>query len=328
MNVISLFSGAGGLDLGFLQAGFNIILANEFDKTIWPTYELNFKTPLIKGDLRKISPKAFPKCDGIIGGPPCQSWSEAGNSKGINDPRGRLFFEYIKIINQIKPLFFVIENVPGITAKKHITSFNAIKYSLEKSGYALHIKILNAVDYKVPQTRKRLFIIGFQKALDIPFEFPKPFSTKLTLKNAIWDLRINATPSHDNKPKTSQNIIPNHEYLITSYSTQYLSRNRVRSWDEPSFTIPASARHVPQHPQAPKMIKIDQDKFIFNPKYIHLYRRLSVRECARIQTFPDNFYFKYSKISDGYKMVGNAVPPKLSYAIASQIIKAFKAKHK
>lgn len=322
MNVISLFSGAGGLDLGFLQAGFNIILANESDKTIWPTYELNFSTPLIKDDLRKISTKAFPKCDGIIGGPPCQSWSDAGNLKGINDPRGILFFEYIKIIKQINPLFFVIENVPGIASKKHIAPFNAIKYLLEKSGYILHIKTLNAIDYKVPQTRKRLFIVGFQKKLNIPFKFPKPSPLKLTLKDAIWDLRINALPWRK-KHLTSQNIMPNHEYLIEPYSPRYLTRNRVRSWNEPSFTIPASARHIPQHPQAPKMVKIKENKFIFNPQHIHLYRRLSVRECARIQTFPDDFHFKYSKITDGYKMVGNAVPINLAFAIANQIKMGF-----
>lgn len=97
MNIISLFSGAGGLDLGFEKAGYNIVMANEFDKTIWETYEKNHSAPLLKGDICNIADDDFPACDGIIGGPPCQSWSEAGSLRGINDPRGKLFYQYIRI---------------------------------------------------------------------------------------------------------------------------------------------------------------------------------------------------------------------------------------
>jgi modification methylase haeIII len=119
MNLVSLFSGAGGLDLGFERAGFNILVANEYDKTIWETYEKNHKTKLIKGDICGIPSDMFPKCDGIIGGPPCQSWSEAGSLKGIEDPRGQLFYQYIRILKDKQPRFFLAENVKGMMAKRH-----------------------------------------------------------------------------------------------------------------------------------------------------------------------------------------------------------------
>ena len=322
MEIISLFSGAGGLDLGFEKAGFNIIWANEFDKTIWKTYEKNFKnTFLDKKSIVDIKEKEIPNCVGIVGGPPCQSWSEAGNLKGIEDHRGQLFFELIRVIRAKKPLFFLAENVQGMLFKRHSKALEQIKKYFIESGYDLYLQLLNAKDYLVPQDRKRVFFVGFRKDLNIKhFSFPTPYEKKLTLKDVIWDLKDNALSAleknYSNKEKC---IVPNHEYFVGDFSTMYMSRNRVRSWDEPSFTIQASGRHAPLHPQAPKMIKIDKDKMIFKPRYDHLYRRLSVRECARIQTFPDNFIFYYDKINDGYKMVGNAVPVQLSYILAEHI---------
>jgi len=330
MQIISLFSGAGGLDLGFEQAGFNIIWANEFDKTIWETYEKNFRnTFLDKRSIVEIKESEIPECIGIIGGPPCQSWSEAGNLKGIEDHRGQLFFELIRIIRAKKPLFFLAENVQGMLFKRHSQALEQIKKHFTESGYDLFIKLLNAKDYLVPQDRKRVFFIGFRKDLGInDFKFPEIFSEKKTLKDAIWDLKDNAIPAleknHSNKEKC---IIPNHEYFVGDFSTIYMSRNRVRSWEEPSFTIQASGRHAPLHPQAPKMIKVGKDKMIFKPGHEYLYRRLSVRECARIQTFPDDFIFFYDKVNDGYKMVGNAVPVKLSYFLANTIQQTLKNKN-
>ncbi|HFB99926.1 MAG TPA: DNA (cytosine-5-)-methyltransferase, partial [Phaeodactylibacter sp.] len=145
---------------------------------------------------------------------------------------------------------------------------------------------------------------------------------KITLKDAIGDLQYSEIPAKEKNYTNGENCkIPNHEYMIGGFSSMYMSRNRVRSWDEVSFTIQAGGRHAPIHPQAPKMKFIEQDKRIFVPKKEHLYRRLTVRECARIQTFPDNFIFYYDKIADGYKMIGNAVPVRLGRAIALQIKK-------
>ncbi|MEX1376511.1 MAG: DNA cytosine methyltransferase [Eubacteriales bacterium] len=326
MDLISLFSGAGGMDLGFAKAGFNIVIANEYDKTIWQTYEYNHNTPLLKKDIRKISSDEFPdNCDGIIGGPPCQSWSEAGALRGINDERGQLFFEYIRILRDKQPKFFVAENVSGMLSKRHSKAVKNIIHHFETAGmgYNVYVKTLNANDYNVPQDRKRVFYIGFRKDLNInDFEFPSPIEPKSTLKDSIWDLKNTALPSLDKNKTNGENcVVSNHEYFTGNYSTIYMSRNRVRNWDEPSYTIQASGRQAPQHPQAPKMLKIEKNKRIFVPESESLYRRLSIRECARIQTFPDNFIFYYNSLQDGYKMIGNAVPVELAYHVALKIKK-------
>ena len=319
-KILSLFAGAGGLDLGFEKAGFNIVYANEYDKSIWETYEKNHKTPLDHRDIRKIDSTELPDCDGIIGGPPCQSWSEAGALKGINDSRGQLFFDFIRILKDKKPKFFVAENVSGMLSKRHQEAVDKFISMFEESGYEMHIKLLNANDYNVPQDRLRVFYVGFRKDLKVDFEFPKPFKHKPTLKDTIYDLKDNAIPALEkNKTNGSNCKFPNHEYMIGGYSTIYMSRNRVREWDEPSFTIQAGGRHAPIHPQAPKMIQIDKNKRIFVPGKEELYRRLSVRECARIQTFPDDFIFYYNDIATAYKMIGNAVPVNLAKAVAKQI---------
>ena len=320
MNIISLFSGAGGLDLGFKKAGFNIIWANEYDKTIWETYKNNHNTPLDCRDIRNISSDEIPECDGIIGGPPCQSWSEAGAQRGIDDSRGKLFYEFIRILKDKQPKFFVAENVSGMLADLHKEAVKNILHHFENAGYNITVNLVNAADYDVPQDRKRVFYIGFRKDLNINYEFPSAKGKKITLKEAIWDLKDTAIKAKD-KNKTNGDLcaISNHEYMNGGFSTIYMSRNRVRSWDEQSFTIQAGGRHAPIHPQAPKMLFVEKNKRIFVPGKEELYRRLSVRECARIQTFPDNFKFYYEDIADGYKMVGNAVPVMLAYHVAESI---------
>lgn len=321
MNIISLFSGAGGMDLGFGKAGFNILWANEYDKTIWETYEKNHATPLDRRDIRCISSEEIPNCDGIIGGPPCQSWSEAGAQRGIEDSRGKLFYEFIRILSDKQPKFFVAENVSGMLADIHREAVQNILGHFKNAGYNVTLNLANAADYDVPQDRKRVFYIGFRKDLDINYNFPKPSEYKLTLKDAIYDLKDSAIKARDkNKTNGDLCVVPNHEYMNGGFSTIYMSRNRVRAWDEQSFTIQAGGRHAPIHPQAPKMLFVENDKRIFVPGKEDLYRRLSVRECARIQTFPDDFKFYYTDIADGYKMVGNAVPVMLAYHVAKSIV--------
>jgi DNA (cytosine-5)-methyltransferase 1 len=321
MKVISLFTGAGGLDLGFKKAGFNIIWANEFDSTIWETFEKNFQeTPLDKRSIVDVPTFEVPFADGIIGGPPCQSWSEAGAGRGINDKRGQLFFEYIRLLKDKQPAFFLAENVSGILAVRHSEAFNDILRQFEDVGYNVSYKLLNANDYGVPEDRLRVIIVGYhKKKVGFSFEFPDPLPYKPTLRDAIFDLKGALPAKPFNKTNGGDLKISNHEYMTGGFSTMYMSRNRVRSWDEPSFTIQAGGRHAPIHPQAPKMKFVEQNKRIFVPGKENLYKRLSVRECARIQTFPDNFIFYYRDIADGYKMIGNAVPVQFAYNIAKKI---------
>lgn len=323
MNIVSFFAGAGGLDLGFQKAGFNVIWANEYDKEIWETYQKNHPhTVLDKRSIVNVPSDEVPECDGIIGGPPCQSWSEAGAMKGINDKRGQLFFDFIRILEAKQPKFFLAENVSGMLLGRHSSALENIKEMFRNAGigYELSFEMLNACDYNVPQDRKRVIFVGIRKDLGFKYEFQKPNFLKLTLQNAISDLEENVLPAKTNN-KTNGNdcAIPNHEYMTGGFSTIFMSRNRVRSWDEQSFTIQAGGRHAPIHPQAPKMKFIEQNIRVFVPGQEHLYRRLSVRECARVQTFPDDFIFYYDNVSAGYKMIGNAVPVNLAHFLANTI---------
>lgn len=318
MRIVSFFAGAGGLDLGFQKAGFNVVWANEYDKDIWETYERNHKnTTLDRRSIVNIESNEVPECDGIIGGPPCQSWSEAGSKRGINDKRGQLFFDFIRILKAKQPKFFLAENVSGMLLNRHSEALKNIKQLFKEAGYNLSFKLLNASDFDVPQDRKRVFFVGIREDLDFKFKFPKSLKEKVTLEQKIADLQNSVVPAKEGNKTNKENCkIPNHEYMIGGFSSMFMSRNRVRSWDEQSYTIQAGGRHAPLHPQAPKMKFIEQNKRIFVPGKENLYRRLSVRECARIQTFPDDFVFYYNHIAAGYKMIGNAVPVNLAKHIA------------
>ena len=324
LKVVSLFSGAGGLDLGFEQAGFKVIYANEYDKAIWETYRKNHPyTPLDTRSIKDVPSSAIPDCDGIIGGPPCQSWSEGGARRGIEDTRGQLFYEFIRILNDKQPKFFLAENVSGMLQTKHKTALENIKHTFENAGYCLFIKLLNAADYGVAQDRGRLIFIGFRNDLNIAYQFPIPNSEKKTLQDVIADLAENAVPALDKSKPNPQALVLNHEYMTGGFSSIYMSRNRVRTWQEASFTIQASGRQAALHPSAPKMLKIGTDQFAFVQGAT--YRRLSVRECARIQGFPDNFEFIYNNVDKGYKMIGNAVAVEFAKQLALSIKQQFDA---
>lgn len=329
MNIISLFSGCGGLDLGFEKAGFNIEVANEFDKNIWETYKINHpKTKLIEGDIRKIKTTDFPNdVDGIIGGPPCQSWSEAGSLRGINDDRGKLFYDYIRILKSKKPKFFLAENVSGMLSNRHSEAVKQIINLFDECGYDISLNLVNAKDYGVAQERKRVFYIGFRKDLNINFEFPNGSTeddeNKITLKDIIWDLKDNAVPALKGN-KHNPKAVNNNEYFIGSYSPIFMSRNRVKSWDEQAYTVQASGRQCQLHPQAPKMVKYGKNDCRFVVGKEDLYRRMTIREIARVQGFPDTFKFVYKGVNDAYKMIGNAVPVNLAYEIAVAIMNTLK----
>ena len=328
MNVISLFSGCGGLDLGFEKAGFSIPVANEFDSTIYETFKVNHpKTHLIEGDVRQITkndiaPYINGEVDGIIGGPPCQSWSEAGALRGIDDARGQLFFDYIRILKEFKPKFFLAENVSGMLANRHNDAVKNILKLFDDAGYDVSLTLVNAKDYGVAEERKRVFYIGFRKDLHIDFVFPKGSTTedskKITLRDVIWDLQETAVPS-EKRNKHNPNAINNNEYFTGAYSPIFMSRNRVKAWDEQAFTVQASGRQCQLHPQAPKMVRFGTNDCRFLEGYENLYRRMTIREIARIQGFPDDFQFIYDDTDDAYKMIGNAVPVNLAYEIAIAI---------
>jgi DNA (cytosine-5)-methyltransferase 1 len=338
LRVASLFSGAGGLDLGFERTlggrAFHVVWANEYDKTITPTFRKNFpKTRLVEGSIAKLDsddlhdgalsllPSAGPKgaIAGLLGGPPCQSWSEAGARRGSDDPRGQLFFEYIRILRLLKPAFFLAENVSGILFERHKNALARILEEFRLSGYNVYYSKLNAVDYEVPEDRERVIFVGFRSDLPLekPFAFPEPVKRKKTLE-VIRKWASTAKPFDPKKRERKQN-----EWMEGGFSPIFLSRNRVRGWDEPSFTVQATARHAPLHPDAGKMVKVGTDQFKFAPgsEKKGLVRRLTVREAAEVQTFPSSFTFEYTNVINGYKMVGNAVPVKFAEHLANAIHK-------
>lgn len=210
-------------------------------------------------------------------------------------------------------------------AKRHKKAVHDITNEFLRAGYNLNIFLLNANDYGIAQDRKRVFYVGFRQDLKVKFKIPKPYKNKLVFKDIILDLQNSAIPALEkNKTNGNKCKIPNHEYFVGSYSTIFMSRNRVRAWNEAAFTVQASRRQCQLHPQAPKMPNIAKNRNIFEIGKENLYRRLSVRECARVQGFSDDFIFYYNRLEDGYKMIGNAVPINLAYEIAKSIKKTLK----
>ncbi len=295
MKLASFFSGAGGLDLGFEQTGFEIIYANDNWKGVQKTYEANFGL-LDTRNIQALHPDDIPFVDGFIGGPPCQAWSEAGVMKGAGDPRGRVFWDYIRLIKAKRPGFFVAENVKGLLAPRNEKVLE--EFRRELYAYEIATCLLDATNYDVPQKRQRVFIVGYHKDFDRIFKTPPvSFHQNPTLADIVHRL---------DQPEPRYN---------GGYSSRFLSRQRVAAWWEPSYTIVATGRQIPLHPSSPKMKKAGKEQFEVLPGS----RRLSVPECAAIQGFPMGFEFHYENVMDGYKMAGNAVPPGLAKAVANQI---------
>ncbi|MCJ0916138.1 DNA cytosine methyltransferase [Mammaliicoccus sciuri] len=343
LNILSLFSGAGGLDLGIQMAHattkygieksytkinkkeeFNklltdikIIYSNDSYKLANETYLNNFDSSMVKDsrDIREII--NFPKSNLILGGFPCPGFSASG-PRLLDDPRNFLYIHYIRALIQSQPSFFIAENVKGLMTMANGHVLSQMKEDFSAAGYQVTAYLVNARDYGVPQNRERVFIIGVRKDVvyKYGFKYNLPDATHgsmkipyLTLRDAIGDLPLNPD-----------------DVFFSDYSSMYMSRNRKKHWDEQSFTIQASGRQAPQHPAGEPMKRIDKDLWKFEGDF---NRRLSVRECARIQTFPDWFTFSHSSkqnisknsiLNDQYKQIGNAVPVILAEKISRPII--------
>lgn len=344
INIISLFSGAGGLDLGIELANLvnsygetqayriindhneftqstrhtHIMYSNDIFTSANQTYLTNFNHQVVKDnrDIRKVI--HFPKSDLMLGGFPCPGFSSAG-PRLLDDDRNFLYIHYIRALMQSQPLFFIAENVKGLMTigKGHV--LKQMTEDFAAANYNVSAHLVNAKDYGVPQSRERVFIIGVRNDIvdNYHFNYEIPFPTHGTLENpyntlydAIHDLPLDAD-----------------DVFESDYSSIYMSRNRKRNWFEPSFTIQASGRQAPQHPHGEPMERISKDHWEFRGNF---NRRLSVRECARIQTFPDWFTFSKginkkasinNQLNEQYKQIGNAVPVILAEKISRPIIR-------
>ena len=299
-TAISLFCGAGGLDIGFERAGFKTIWANDFEPDACKTHENWSDAKVVCGDIAKVDINTIPDADIILGGFPCQGFSLSGPRK-IDDSRNVLYKHYVKIVKKKKPLMFVGENVKGILTMGGGQVIEAIIEEFSECGYDVYCKLLNARDFEVPQDRERVIICGFRKDLNIKhFEYPTPRGFIVTLREAIKNI---PEPTDD-------------EVCMAPYSSRFMSRNRKRGWDEVSYTIPAMAKQVTLYPGSPDMNKIDKDLWEFGKEGIT--RRLSWREAAAIQTFPADLEF-YGDLVSKYKQIGNAVPVKLAEIVATHL---------
>lgn len=328
-NVVELFAGAGGLALGLEQAGFKTKAVLEIDK--WACETLKKNRPnwnIIQGDITKISQTGIKKylqddeeIDLLSGGYPCQSFSYAGNRLGIDDTRGTLFYDYALILDELQPKMFVAENVKGLVTHDKGKTFKTMLKVFENSGYDVVYKVLNSLDYSVAQKRQRVVIVGIRKdiknKIKDDFEFPKSHDKKLTLKDILKNVPKSECATYNEakkevlkyvKPGGCWRDLPDdiaREYMKTTY---FMGGGRTGiarrlSWDEPGLTVlcsPAQKQTERCHPDE--------------------LRPFSIRENARIQSFPDDWIFQ-GPLTQQYKQIGNAVPVNVAKEVGLFIIK-------
>lgn len=303
-TAVSLFSGCGGSDAGIINAGFEVLMANDVLPYARDVYLKNHQeTEYIVDNIEKI--ESFPKSELLVGCYPCQGFSQGGARKA-NRKINTLYLEFARALNNIKPKAFIVENVSGLVRSNYRHLLDDQFKVFTEAGYNVCYKVLNSADFGVPQERKRIFIVGIRKDFGIDYEFPQathgvnaenPYQT---IRDAISDL-----------PEW-----PEGEYYDIDFHWYYLSRNRRRDWDEPSKTIVANPRHMPLHPISPSLEKIKPDVWRFTSD--RKARRFSYLEAARLQgfgtlKFPDT---EKSSMNMRYTVVGNAVPPPLFEAVA------------
>lgn len=334
-RLVSLFSGCGGMDKGFESAGFHRVWANDFDKDAQAVFRLNLGE--IDGrDINQVPVEDIPECDVLTAGFPCQPFSNAGNRRGVYDDRGELYIECLRIIESKQPRVVLFENVKGLLSSKHQNGkrlIEVIKGDLENLGYRVNYKVVNASDYGVPQNRERMILVALRNDIGKIFEFPpvQGNKSKLTLRHildvpenlpnqAFWPYSPQAQNMIEQIPEGGswknipyENLSPRFQ-RIRDDMKRYHSPNFYRrfSRDEINGTITASAQ--------------PENCGITHPTQ---NRRYTIREIARIQTFPDDFIFiddTLKNIVAMYKVIGNAVPCRLAEVIASAIMEQAFAK--
>lgn len=329
-KMVSLFSGCGGLDLGFETAGFDIVWANDFDSDAQAVYRLNIGE--IDGrDIMSVGEEDIPDCDILTAGFPCQPFSNAGNRKGVHDSRGMLYKECLRIIEKKMPKVIVFENVKGLLSTKYIDGRKLVDVIVEDLanmngiGYNVDYKLINASDYGVPQNRQRVLFIGIRKDLNIDFVFPKKMDKKgLTVGDILempddvpnqvdWPLSPQAMEMIAYIPEGgSWKDVP-YEHLAPRFRK---IRDNMKKYHSPNFY-----RRFARNEICGTMTASAQPE---NCGIVHPVenRRFTIREVARIQTFPDDFIFiddNMKNITAMYKVIGNAVPVKMANAIATAI---------
>lgn len=305
LTVLSLFSGCGGFDIGFEERGFRTIHCVEWDYEACKTLRHNRPTwPLHEGDIREFRTNGI-RADGVIGGPPCQGFSPAGKGNP-DDPRNMLWMEYFRIVQEVQPTFIVLENVPGMLHSKNRRHFDDLLSSFEGLGYTMNFGVLNAADFGVPQSRRRLFVTG-GKGMQIPLPAPS-CARHVTVRQALSDLEGGRQVANHSANHHAPHVVARWDKLAEGESDPNYRRARLYA-DRPSTTLRAGGGYGP---------KGDHLGGFHPPIHYRFPRQLTVRESARIQGFPDSWVLKGSKTAQG-RQVGNAVPPPLASAVAEAV---------
>lgn len=309
MKVASLFSGIGGIDLGFQQAGFNVVWANEMDAAACRTYRYNFPNAnLVEGNIKKISEDMIPDFDVLAAGFPCQPFSIAGLQKGFKDRDGNLFFEITRIIEKKKPKVIFLENVPNLMEHDEGKTFLVIYNSLAQLGYAVYYRILAANEYgNLPQIRRRIYIVAVREDMaNQKFVYPDPIDLELQSSDIIK----RSVKQHDIYYYTEGHM---YEQLISrmkDHMAVYRITDTEIRWTK-NRMCPTLTANMGTHKDRVHVVWDDYG-----------VRKLTLRECLDFQGFPKEFYFpKTITINDAYKQIGNTVPVSVVRRIAENIKK-------
>lgn len=301
MNIVSLFSGAGGLDLGFIQAGHSIIWANDVYEDAVCSYRKNISNHIVERDIHQISSDEIPDCDMIIGGFPCQGFSVANIKRHTGDERNNLYKELLRVITDKKPKYFLAENVKGLLSLGKGKIFSMILQDFFNAGYNVKYKVLNSADYGVPQKRERVIIVGIRKDLPFLFEFPPKTHSQNGDSNTHKWISVSEALSNFPDPDTPNNV-PNHTYSKYKLNFNGYIGHRPLDPEKPAPTVTARG---------------DNKGGVVILPHPNSQRRMTCRELATIQSFPEDYIFCGNN-SSIYRQIGNAVPVRLAFHIAKQ----------
>ena len=305
MKVVSLFSGVGGLDLGFIQAGHDIIWANDNYADAVSTYKKNIGNHIVLKDIEDVGLEEIPSHDILIGGFPCQGFSVANMKRTESDERNKLYLQFYKVLANKQPKYFVAENVKGILSLSKGKVFEMILEDFSSAGYKVQFKVLNAADFGVPQKRERVIIIGTRKDINNDIVHPSPtHSNDISLFKDLKPWVSIGKALSDIPDPDKPNNIKNHTYSKFKLKFNGYLGNRAIDPEKPAPTVTARG---------------DSKGGVVVLHHPNNLRRMSVRELASTQSFPMDFEFKGTN-SSAYRQIGNAVPPKLAFAIAKQFL--------
>ena len=309
MKVGELFAGIGGIGLAFRQAGFDIGWANEIDKKAYLTYSKNFNNHAVNEDMKKVNPIKLGPIDVLAGGFPCQSFSIAGHMKGFEDPRGNLFFDILNFVDVLQPPIIFLENVKNLLSHDCGRTFKIIQGELSNAGYYIKHKVLNTAEYSdIPQNRERLYIVCFgHKEHYEKFKFPKPIKKTKSIRSLL-ESNVSEKFSYKNsKYYTLLKETMTNPNTLYQWRRTYVRENKKGLCPTLTANMGTGGHNVP--------LVLDGNDI----------RKLTPRECARFQGFPDSFIFPDElPNSELYKQIGNSVSIPVVRAIAKNIIKALK----